>query len=77
MFGEGQKVTVALDPTMPGETVTLSGDPAGTKPGVAVRAGATLTILDGDLQGSTWVYSVRSDDGAKGWVSERRLRLKP
>jgi len=77
MFAEGQKVTVALDLTSPGDSVTLSLDPAGTKPGVAVRPGATLTVLDGDLQGNVWVYSVRGDDGAKGWVSERRLRLKP
>jgi hypothetical protein len=77
MFGEGQKVTVALDPTMPGDTVTLMQDAAGTKPGPAIRPGMTLTILDGDLQSSGWVYSVRSDDGAKGWVLENRLRLKP
>jgi len=77
MFGEGQKVTVALDPTAPGDTVTLSFDAAGTRPGPAVRPGTTLTVLDGDLQAGGWVYSVRSDDGAKGWVAERRLRLKP
>lgn len=77
MFGEGQKVTVSLDPATPGETVALSLDPAGTKPGPAVRPGTTLTVLDGDLQATGWVYSVRSDDGTKGWIPERRLRLKP
>jgi hypothetical protein len=77
MFGEGQKVTVALDPTATGDTVALSLDAAGTRPGPAVRPGMTLTILDGDLQPGGWVYAVRSDDGAKGWVPERRLRLKP
>jgi hypothetical protein len=77
MFGEGQKVTVALDPTATGDTVALSLDAAGTRPGPAVRPGMTLTILDGDLQPGGWVYAVRSDDGAKGWVPEHRLRLKP
>jgi len=77
MFGEGQRVTVVLDPAAAGDTITLSQDPAGSKPGSTVRPGTPLTILDGDFQPTGWVYSVRSDDGAKGWVSEKRLRLKP
>jgi hypothetical protein len=77
MFGEGQRVTVAVDPALAGGTITLSQDPAGTKPGPAVQPGTGLTILDGDLQQNGWVYSVRSDDGVKGWVAEKRLRLKP
>lgn len=77
MFGEGQKVTVMLNPATPGDMVTLTQDSAGTKPGPAIRPGTVLTILDGDLQSSGWVYSVRSDDGSKGWIAERRLRLKP
>lgn len=77
MFAEGQKVTVMLNPAIPGDTVTLMQDAAGTKPGPAIRPGTTLTILDGDLQNGGWVYSVRSDEGAKGWVPEKRLRLKP
>ncbi len=77
MFGEGQRVTVAVDPALAGGMIALSQDPAGTKPGPAVRPGTGLTILDGDLQQNGWVYSVRSDDGVKGWVAEKRLRLKP
>ncbi len=77
MFGEGQRVTVAVDPALAGGMITLSQDPAGTKPGPAVQPGTGLTILDGDLQQNGWVYSVRSDDGVKGWVAEKRLRLKP
>lgn len=77
MFGEGQRVTVAVDPALAGGTLTLFQDAAGTKPGPAVRAGTGLTVLDGDLQPNGWVYSVRTDDGAKGWVAEKRLRLKP
>lgn len=76
MFGEGQKVTAIGNPTIPAETIPLSLDPAGTKPGPVVRPGVTLSILDGDLQPDGWVYSVRTDDGVKGWISEKRLRLK-
>ena len=77
MFGEGQRVTVAVDPALAGGMIALSQDPAGAKPGPAVRPGTGLTILDGDLQQNGWVYSVRSDDGVKGWITEKRLRLKP
>ena len=77
MFGEGQRVTVAVDPALAGGMITLSQDPAGTRPGPTVQPGTGLTILDGDLQQNGWVYSVRSDDGVKGWVAEKRLRLKP
>ncbi|HLZ33946.1 MAG TPA: SH3 domain-containing protein [Nitrospira sp.] len=76
LFAEGQKVTVIGNPTLPAETIPLSLDPAGTKPGPVVRPGVTLSILDGDLQPGGWVYSVRTDDGMKGWISEKRLRLK-
>lgn len=76
MFGEGQKVTAIGNPTIPAETIPLSLDPAGTKPGPVVRPGVTLNVLDGDLQPDGWVYSVRTDDGVKGWISEKRLRLK-
>ena len=76
MFGEGQKVTAIGNPTAPAETIPLSLDPDGTKPGPVIRPGVTLSILDGDLQPSGWVYSVRTDDGVKGWIPEKRLRLK-
>ena len=61
---------------MPAETIPLSLDPSGMKPGPVVRPGVSLSILDGDLQPSGWVYSVRTDDGVKGWIPEKRLRLK-
>jgi hypothetical protein len=76
MFGEGQKVTAIGNPTAPAETIPLSLDPAGSKPGPVIRPGVTLSVLDGDLQPSGWVYSVRTDDGVKGWIPEKRLRLK-
>jgi hypothetical protein len=76
MFAEGQKVTAIGNPTIPAETIPLSLDPAGAKPGPVVRPGVTLSILDGDLQPGGWVYSVRTDDGVRGWIAEKRLRLK-
>lgn len=76
MFGEGQKVTAVGNPAIPAEMIPLSLDPEGTKPGPVVRPGVTLSVLDGDLQPTGWVYSVRTDDGVKGWISEKRLRLK-
>ncbi len=77
LYGEGQKVTAMLPSTAAGDTITLMQDATGTRPGPTVHPGTTLTILDGDLQNSGWVYSVRSDEGAKGWIAENRLRLKP
>ena len=70
-------MTAMFNPTAPGDPIALTQDPAGMKPGPTVPPGTALTILDGDLQSSGWVYSVRSDDGAKGWIPEKRLRLKP
>ena len=77
LFGEGQLVAVLPDPAAPGEKVFLMQDAAGTKPGPAIPPGTVLTILDGDLQGGSWVYAVRSNYGTKGWVPEKQLKLKP
>jgi len=77
LFGEGDKVTAMFNPTAPGDPIALTQDPAGMKPGPAIPPGTALTILDGDLQSGGWIYSVRSDEGAKGWIPEKRLRLKP
>jgi len=76
MFSEGQKVTVTADNTAPGGNIQLYADSTSSNPGPIVRPGASLTVIDGDLQSGSWVYLVRTDEGAKGWVSEKRLRLK-
>ena len=76
MFSEGQKVTVTVDETAPGGNIQLFADSSSSKPGPIVRPGVTLAVLDGDLQPGGWVYLVRTDEGAKGWVAEKRLRLK-
>jgi hypothetical protein len=76
MFSEGQKVTVTADDTAPGGNTPLFADSSSNKPGPIVRPGVSLTIMDGDLQPVGWIYLVRTDEGAMGWVSEKRLRLK-
>ena len=76
MFSEGQRVTVTVDETASGGSVLLFTDSSSSKTGPTVRPGVTLTVLDGDLQSGGWMYLVRTDEGAKGWVSEKRLRLK-
>ena len=76
MFSEGQKVTVTVDETAPGGSISLFADSSSSKPGPIVRPGISLTVLDGDLQPGGWMYMVRTDEGSKGWVSEKRLRLK-
>lgn len=76
MFSEGQKVTVTASDTTPGGNILLYVDSSSSKPGSTVRPGVSLTIIDGDLQSSGWVYLVRTDEGTQGWVSEKRLRLK-
>jgi hypothetical protein len=76
MFSEGQKVTVTVNDTAPGGNIPLFADSSSSKPGPTIRPGISLTIMDGDLQPGGWMYWVRTDDGATGWVSEKRLRLK-
>jgi hypothetical protein len=76
MFGEGQKVTITVDDMAPGGSIPLFADSSSSRPGPIVRAGASLTVMDGDLQPGGWMYLVRTDEGVRGWVSEKRLRLK-
>jgi len=76
LFSEGQKVTVIGDNTTPSGNIALFTDSSNNTPGPIVRPGVSLTIMDGDLQPGGWVYLVRTDEGATGWVSEKRLRLK-
>jgi hypothetical protein len=76
MFSEGQKVTVTGDNKAPDGDISLYAESSSNKPGPIVRLGVSLTVMDGDLQPGGWVYLVRTDEGAMGWVSEKRLRLK-
>jgi len=76
MFSEGQKVTITGDNTSPDGNILLFAESSSTKPGPIVRPGVLMTVMDGDLQPGGWVYLVRTDEGAIGWISEKRLRLK-
>lgn len=76
-FREGQQVSVILDPAAPGGSLSLSADPSGARPGPKVKPGATLVVIDGELQNNTWVYVVQTQSGAKGWIAEKRLVPKP
>ncbi len=42
-----------------------------------LRPGAIVTVLDGELLNNAWVYSVRTQEGEKGWIPERRLQARP
>lgn len=76
LFSEGQRVTVITDPSRPKSSVPLFVDSAGTRTSTTVQASATLTILDGAYQEPGWTYAVRTEDGRKGWIPERSVRLK-
>lgn len=72
-FSEGQRVSVVPDPTLPAAAVSLNGDAGETKPGPLVSPTTVLIVMDGEFRNNGWVYSVRTPDGAVGWISERRL----
>jgi hypothetical protein len=57
--------------------LSLSQDAAGTKPGPTVGASGTLLVLDAELYDHTWVYLVRTEEGAKGWIAEKHLGVTP
>ena len=73
MFSEGQKVTVTVDEMAPGGSIPLFADSSSSKPGPIVRPGVSLTVVDGDLQPGGWMYLVRTDEGAKGWVDRKSV----
>lgn len=74
-YGEGQMVFVALDPTLPVGMMVLSGDAVGSKAGPSVRPGAQVTVLDAEYTPNGWIYSIRTPEGAIGWISEKRLKV--
>jgi hypothetical protein len=76
LFAEGQKVAVVPDAAKPNSPVLLFADSAQTKPGTSVAAGSSLTVLDGELQGSGWIYSVSTEDGRRGWITEKHLKFR-
>jgi len=77
LFSEGQRVTLLPDPSLPTRPLSLTADATGTRPGPAVRPGSSLTVMDGEVRNNAWTYAVRTEDGAKGWAAEHRLKAKP
>ncbi|WHZ22315.1 MAG: hypothetical protein OJF47_001427 [Nitrospira sp.] len=76
LFSEGQRVTVVADPSRPKSPVPLLVDSVGTNTGTTLPVSTTLIVLDGDYQKNGWVYAVRTQNGRKGWIPERNLKLK-
>lgn len=70
LFLENQKVSL-----MGGtEEASLLMDPQTGKPGPSVKAGDTMTILDGTLQDGNWLYQVKTSTGQVGWLAESKLK---
>jgi hypothetical protein len=76
-FREHQHVFVVENPDLPAMTPSLSQDAAGTTPGPIVRPAEPLLVLDAELHNNSWVYLVRTDEGATGWIAETQLAAKP
>jgi len=77
LFREGQQVSAVTRPDAPQTASTLSQDAAETIPGSIVRPAETLLVLDAEMHNNRWVYSVRTDAGANGWIPETQLTAKP
>lgn len=77
LFSEGQRVMVFADPALPPGPVPLTIEAGGTRSSFTIRPGATVTVVDGELRNNAWVYAVRTEDGAQGWIQEKRLKAKP
>lgn len=77
LFIEGQRVMVFADPALPPGPVPLTLEAGESRTSFTVRPGATVTVLDGEFRNNIWLYAVRTEDGAKGWIDELRLKAKP
>lgn len=77
LFSEGQHVVVLPDPAKPNGPVALMADAGNSRPGPTVAANATATVVDGELRNNSWVYTIRTPQGATGWISEKQLQAKP
>ena len=75
-FREGQEVLLVNKSGENTLSATLQGAASGTKSGPMVKMGEPLTILDGEMVGVGWVYKVRTQSGATGWVLEKVLIQK-
>jgi hypothetical protein len=77
LFSEGQQVVILADQAKPNGPVALMADAGSNRPGPTVAANATATVMDGELRNNSWVYAIRTPQGATGWISEKQLQPKP
>ncbi len=73
VFRERQQVAVTLN-GISHVRLRLSHDAEGPHRGSSVKTGEVLTITDGRLVNHQWVYSVKTQSGASGWIQEKYLR---
>jgi hypothetical protein len=73
LFGEGEHAVVNGLSASPGSPIALSVDSTGAERGHSVRPGEVVTVIDAEWLGNRWVYLVRTQDGAHGWISEKQL----
>ena len=73
-FGEGDTVTLSLNNSDSGSSMTLTSDAAGIKPGPRIKTGEVLTIIDGETVHQEWVYHISTLSGKRGWISEKHLQ---
>nr|MBI3612053.1 hypothetical protein [Nitrospirota bacterium] len=77
LFSEGQPVVVLADPAKPTGPVALMADAGNSRPGPTVAVNTAATVVDGELRNNSWIYAVRTPQGATGWISEKQLQAKP
>ena len=73
-FSEGQRVRLSAASGSTTSMIRLLKDPEGTRPGLSVRVGESLTILDGAYINNRWVYQVTTQSGSSGWIDGQHLK---
>ena len=75
-FGEGDEVVLSPQNSKESQSLHLTHDSGGLKPGPKVQTGDLLIIMDGETIGKQWVYHVRTLSGEKGWIAGGLLQKK-
>lgn len=70
LFRENEAVTLNAKS---GDVLLLT-DPRTGKPGHSVKAGESMTILDGVFEEGSWMYQVKTKSGRIGWLSGSKLQ---
>ncbi len=75
-FGEGDAVMLSTDASINNLPKNLTHDSAGIQPGIKIRTGETLIIIDGETINKQWVYQVSTASEKNGWIAEKYLQKK-